>query len=170
MARFQVPNLAYIRRTDNKLASSLQAGADAINNLSDQANVDPTGAEVAPPSQISGVNVVEKNGIHDVSIIDNSPAYRGIQYSAFYSQSPDMSNAHRIDLGESQNHRANMGSGQYYWGAANKYSASDHSPMVIFGGSNPTAVGSGTTSGPAMQAPQGFTTKYRNSNTPPVRK
>lgn len=170
MARFQTPNLAYIRRDDEKYGSAFQAQNDAINRMADQANVDPTGAQVAAPSQISGISVVEMGGIHDIQIQDNSPAYRGIQYSAFYSQSPDMSNAHRIDLGESQNHRANMGTGQYYWGAANKYSASEHSPMVVFGGSTPTAVGSGATSGPPLQAPQGFTTQYRNSSIPPVRK
>lgn len=168
--RFQTPNLAYLRKKDNKLASALQAHGDAINRMSDQANVDPTGAQVEPPSQVSGISVVEKGGIHDVQIQDESPAYRGLQYSAFYSQSPDMSNAHRIDLGESQNHRVNLGPGQYYWGAASKYSASDHSPMVVFGDATATPVGSGAYAGPPMQAPQGFSTQYRASLTPPVRK
>ena len=170
MARFQTPNLAYIRRDDEKYASAFQAQNDAINRLSDQSNSDPTGAQVATPAQIAAISVTEKNGIHDVQIQDNSPAYNGLQYSAYYSESPDMSNAHRIDLGESQNHRANMGAGVYYWGATSKQGNSNQSPMVIHGGAKPSPVGSGTQAGPPMQTAQGFTGIYRNSATPPVRK
>lgn len=167
--RIQVPNLAYIRRDDQKYASAFTALTDSINRIADQANVDPTGAQVEAPPPVSAISVVENAGIHDIQIQDNSPAYRGLQYSAFYSQTPDFANPHRIDLGESQNHRANLGSGIYYWAAASKYSSSAHSEMVYHGGSTPTPVGSGIHAGPVMQPFQGFNTQYRNSTTPPTR-
>lgn len=171
--RFQIPGMGGIRQDpsplSNYVAKAFDAVGQAIQNHSDQGNIDPNTSQVAAPAQVGGVSVVEQNGIHDIQIQDNSPAYQGIQYSAFYSTNPDMSNAHRIDLGESQNHRANMGAGTYYWGATSKYSASQHSPMVFHGGSTPVAVGSGQLAGPSLQAAQGFNTQYRNSTTPPVR-
>jgi hypothetical protein len=169
MSRFQIINKGYIRQDDAKYLQVFQSLEDAINRVADQANVDPTGAQVATPPTVAGINVVESGGIHDVQIQDNSPAYRGLQYSAFYSQTPDFQNAHRIDLGESQNHRANLGPGKYYWAAASKYSSSDHSAMVFHGGPTPAAVGSGDYSGPPMQQAQGFAGQYRASSTPPTR-
>ena len=166
MARFQVQNKAYINQDDDKYGGALQSIEDAVNRISDQANVDPSSAQVATPTPVSKISVIEKDGIHDIAIHDNSPAYNGIQYSAYYSRTPDMANAHRIDLGESQNHRANLGGGKYYWAASSKYSASGHSPMVY----HPDPVGSGAHAGPPMQKAMGFTTQFRNSNTPPIRR
>lgn len=170
MARFKVPDKNYIRADDSRYLNAFQAIEDAINNHSDQGNLDPSNSQLAPPPAVAGISVVESGGIHDVKIDDQSPAYRGIQYSAFYSQTPDFQNVHRIDLGESQNHRINLGPGKYYWAAASKYSASDHSPMTFHGGTQPIAVGSGAYSGPPMQQGQGFSGQYRSSTTPPIRK
>lgn len=170
MARFQVPHKAYLRQLDPKLAQIIQSLEDAHNYAADQSNVDPTGAQVAAPSQISSINVVESGGIHDIQIVDQAPAYRGINYRADYSQTADFQNFHTIDLGTSQNYRANLGPGKYYWRANNKYHASDESPHVYHGGAKPEAVGSGNYSGPAMQQRQGFSGQYRSSSTPPVRK
>lgn len=169
MGRFQVPNKGYIRQDDEKYYSAISSIEGAINRISDQANVDPTSAQVAMPSPISGVSVTQAGGIHDIQIQDQSPAYNGLKYSAYYSQTPDFQNAHRIDLGESQNHRANLGAGTYYWAATSKYPASQESAMVYHGGSAPAAVGAGAYPGPPMQQAQGFTGQYRNSTTPPVR-
>ncbi len=169
MGRFQFPNKGYIRSDDDKYYSALVALEGAINNVADQSSADPTGIIAPKPTPVSGISVVEKDGIHDIQIQDNSEAYNGIQYSAFYSRTPDMQNAHRIDLGESQNHRANLGSGKYYWAAASKYSASEMSDMVYHGGSNPEPVGSGDHAGPPMQQAQGFVGPYRRSTVPPIR-
>jgi hypothetical protein len=170
MARFQIPNKAYIRDDDHKYLAAFNAIEEALNRFSDQGNMDPASSRVAAPSPISAVSVVEKNGIHDVQVQDHSPAYNGIKYFAYYSQSPDMTNAHRIDLGESQNHRANLGSGKYYWGVTSKQGNSAESQMVYHGGSEPVAVGGGEYQGPPMQAAQKFDGMYRNSTVPPVRK
>lgn len=170
MGRFQVPNKSYLRTIDPKLAQIIQALEDAHNRVADQANVDPTGAQVAAPSQISGINVVESGGIHDIQIVDQSPAYRGVNYRADYSQTPDFQNFHTIDLGTSQNHRANLGPGKYYWRASSKYHASEGSAHVYHGGATPEPVGGGSYSGPPMQQNQGFSGQYRSSSTPPVRK
>jgi hypothetical protein len=166
----QIPFISYINGDDQKYASAFRYLGRMVSNLSNQANADPTTSQVASPPAVSGVNVVEQGGIHDIQIADNSPAYNGRRYSAYYSQNADMSNAHRIDMGESQNHRANLGAGTYYWGATTKQGNSDESPMVFHGGAQPAAVGSGSYPGPPMQAPQSFSGLYRNATTPPVRK
>lgn len=170
MGRYQVPNKSYLRTLDPKLLQIIQSLEDAQNRVADQANVDPTGAQVAAPSQISGINVIASGGIHDIQIVDQSPAYRGVNYRADYSQTPDFQNFHTIDMGSSQNHRANLGSGTYYWRASSAYRASGVSPHVYHGGATPLPAGSGSYSGPAMQQQQGFTGQYRSSSTPPVRK
>lgn len=169
MARFQIPNKAYLRADDQKYATAMQAIEDAVNQMSDQTNTDPTGAQVASPPQIGNINVVESGGIHDIQLQDNSPAYAGLNYTAEYSQTPDFQNSHKIDLGTSQNHRANLGAGKYYWRASSSYHPATPSDHVYHGGALPQAVGSGDYSGPPMQLRQGFTGQYRNSSTPPIR-
>jgi hypothetical protein len=169
MARFQIPNLSYIRGDDEKYFNALKSIEGAINNHSDQGNLDPTASSQAAPAQISGVNVVESGGIHDISITDNSPAYAGLNYTADYSQTSDFQNFHTIDMGISQNHRANLGPGQYYWRASSYYHAATPSVPVYHGGATPAVVGSGNYTGPTMQPKQGFMGLYRNSTTPPIR-
>jgi len=170
MARFQVPNLSFIRQTNSRLHDSLKAIEGAINNHSDQGNLSPTGASQAAPQPISSISVVESGGIHDIQITDNSPAYAGLNYYADYSQTPDFQNFHTIDMGISQNHRANLGPGTYYWRGASFYHKATPSPVVYHGGGVPVAVGSGAYTGPPMQAKQGFIGLYRSSTTPPIRR
>jgi hypothetical protein len=170
MARFSIPNMAYIRGDDQKYYSALQAIQGAINNHSDQGNLDPASGQVAAPPSVSSINVVEKGGIHDIQIIDQSPAYAGVQYGVEYSQTPDFQNPHMIDMGTSQNHRANLGPGKFYWRASSSYHPASPSDHVYHGGVTPQPVGSGDYSGPPMQQGQGFTGPYRNSTTPPIRK
>lgn len=169
MGRFQIPNKSYIRNDDAKYLSTFQAIEDAVNRVSDQANVDPTGAQVAVPSPISNISVVESGGIHDISMTDQSPAYAGINYTADYSQTADFQNFHTIDMGVSQNHRANLGSGKYFWRGSSHYHPATPSAPVYHGGTTPAAVGSGDYPGPPMQLKQGFTGQYRSSSTPPIR-
>ena len=170
MARFQIPNMSYVRQDDKKYYDALTAIEGAVNNYSDQGNLDPTSAVQAAPPPISGINVTEAGGIHDIKIMDNSPAYAGINYTAEYSQTADFQNYHTIDMGVSQNHRANLGPGQYYWRGSSFYHPATPSPPVFHGGAKPVAVGSGSYPGPPMQQKQGFTGLYRNSTTPPIRK
>jgi len=170
MARFTIQNIGNIRQDNKYSAQALQAISDAINRVADQANIDPTGAQVAAPAPISNLTVTAAGGIHDVQITDNSPAYAGLSYTAEYSQTPDFQNAHSIDLGTSQNHRANLGAGTYYWRAHSNYHPSTTSSAVYHGGATPQAVGSGSYPGPPMSQRQGFSGLYRNSPTPPVRK
>ncbi len=169
MSRFQIPNLAYIRQDDDKYYNALKSIEEAINNYSDQGNLDPTSATQAAPAPVSAINVVATGGIHDIQITDNSPAYAGLQYAADYSQTADFQNFHTIDMGTSQNHRANLGPGQYFWRASSFYHPATPSTQVYHGGSSPASVGSGMYTGPEMQSGQRFTGLYRNSSTPPVR-
>lgn len=170
MNRFVLSNMGYIKQDDDKYAATFRSVADAINRIADQTNTDPTASQVGTPPPVSNISVVESGGIHDVQITDNSPAYAGIRYSAEYSQTPDFQNSHVIDLGASQNHRANLGPGKYYWRASSAYHPATPSAPVYHGGATPQPVGSGAYSGPPMQQRQGFSGQYRNSITPPVRK
>lgn len=169
MARFAVPNKSYIQMDDSKYAAAFSAIERAVNAQADQSNTNPTSAVQAAPPPVSGISVVESGGIHDIKVIDNSPAYAGINYAADYSQTPDFQNFHTIDMGVSQNHRANLGPGKYYWRASSFYHAATPSGHVYHGGATPVAVGTGSYTGPAMQQKQGFTGAYRNSPTPPIR-
>ena len=169
MARFQIPGLDRIRQRDKDVHSALRAVEQAINNHSDQGNLEPSASSIAPPQPISNMRVVASGGIHDIQITDNSPAYAGIRYVAEYSQTSDFANYHRIDLGISQNHRANLGVGQFYWRARSYYHPSAPSAPVYHGGATPLAAGSGAYAGPAMQQGQEFTGLYRNSTIPPIR-
>lgn len=171
--RFQLPNLPYIRQDDSKYGSAFAAIQDAIGNLSDQANADPTSTANGVPASINAFNVVEASGIHDLQIQDEAPANRGKSYFADYSDTPDFQNYHTIHLGPSQNHRANLGPGVYHWRAYSSYSTTSHSTPVVFGGAKATPVGSGAMTGPPMQAKQGslgYGPVYKNSNVPPVRR
>jgi hypothetical protein len=174
MARYQVPNKSHIRSIDSKLADALDSSESAINAISDQLNADPTGAQQAPPAAISRLSVTAADGIHDIQIVDNAPAYRGINYFAYYSQTADFKNAHKVDLGASQNHRIYLGPGTYYWKANHAYPSSPPSRDIYHGGSTPEGVGTGSHIGPPMQQSQGTAafgaTTYRNSSTPPIRK
>lgn len=169
MARFQIPNKAYIQQDDEKYANAFDAVESAINNHSDQGNLNPATAQIAAPPMISGISVVASGGIHDIQIMDNSPAYAGLNYTADYSQTADFQNFHTIDLGSSQNHRANLGSGRYFWRAQSAYHPSAPSQPAYHGGATPAAAGTGSYNGPPMQARQGFSGQYRNSSTPPIR-
>lgn len=169
-----VPQMDLIRQKYPEVYEALQYGViPGIQNVAAQTNAEPGGSQNAPPPTIAGFAVTQAGGIHDLQITDNAPAYRGVNYFAEYSQTPDFRNAHQIDLGSSQNHRANLGSGTYYWRASSSYGTSGPSPFVYHGGLKPAAVGSGSYLGPPMsqrQGAPGYGTPYRNSATAPVRK
>jgi hypothetical protein len=168
-----VPNMDIIGQQNPAVYEALQTIIAGVNNMAAQTNAEPGASQNAAPPTIAGFNVVESGGIHDLQITDNAPAYRGVNYFAEYSQTPDFSNAHQIDLGSSQNHRANLGSGVYYWRASSSYGTSNASPFVYHGGAQALAVGSGSYAGPPMQprqGAQGYGSPYRNSAAPPVRR
>ena len=167
-----VPNLDMIGQQSPAVYEALQSIIAGVNNMAAQTNSEPSRSQNTAPPAIAGFNVVESGGIHDIQITDNAPAYRGVNYFAQYSQTPDFSNAYQIDLGSSQNHRANMGSGTYYWRACSSYATSPPSSFVYHGGAQAVAVGSGSYAGPAMQPRQGadgYGMLYRNSSQAPVR-
>ncbi len=150
-----VPNLDLIRQKYPELYPAVEALQRGLGNVATQTNANPNGAQSTAPPAISGLSVKEAGGIHDVQITDNSPAARGKSYFAYYAQTPDMSNAHKIDLGASQNHRANLGPGKYYWSAHSSYDTGDPSPMAYHGGATPVAVGSGSLHGSGYAAGAG---------------
>ena len=168
-----VPHLEIIGQQNPVLYEALRSIITGVNNVATQTNAEPNASQNAAPPPIAGFNVVESGGIHDVQITDNAPAYRGVNYFAEYSRTADFANPHQIDLGSSQNHRANLGTGAYYWRASSAYRTSAASAYVYHGGAQAAAVGSGSYAGPGMQqrqGAQGYGSQYRNSAMPPVRR
>jgi hypothetical protein len=172
MNRTQIPNFSVIREKYPELIPVLNAFQQGQASIADQTATNPLDTSSGAPPQVSGISVVEQGGIHDIQITDETPANRGIQYFLQYCQNPDFRNPHQISLGPSQNHRANLGAGAYYWRAYSSYGSSEPSEPLMHGGSTAAPVGSGTYPGPPMQATQGemgFGPKYRSSPTPPTR-
>jgi hypothetical protein len=170
--RQQIPNWNTIRQKYPELVSAFLSIQQSTANISDQTATDAQSTNSGAPPQISGINVTEAAGVHDIQITDNTSGQRGRAYFADYSDSADFKNYHTISLGPSQNHRANLGAGVYHWRAYSSYGSSDHSEPLMHGGATATPVGSGAMAGPPMQAKQGstgFGPKYQNTTKPPIR-
>jgi hypothetical protein len=165
-----LPNFDIIRQKYPELYPALEALSTGQQNIARQTNTDPSRPQPAAPTQIAGITVSEKDGHHDVQITDNSPAYPGIGYHAYYSR--DKQNWHRVDLGSAKNTRVNLGGGKYFWAADSGYTPASRSPMVYHGGPIPKTTGTGSYVGPELSSSQntfGAEPIYRNSAKAPVR-
>lgn len=126
-------------------------------NVQEQVNGSGNSQPLAPPG-IGGVKVTAANGHFRISITDNSPIYRGIQYHVEHADNPQFTNAEPIDLGASREHRIFLGNATTYWRAASSYYSSPTGPWVYFGNhAQPTGVQGGgeTGAGPAYGNSQG---------------
>jgi len=154
VANLNPRNMAYIRSIDPKLHEALSDIVNAHNNVARQVNADPTSV-TPPPPKISGLNVVEKNGVFDAQITDHSEFNRGASYLLEYSDTPNFQNAHTVHLGPSRNWRGNLGAGPLHFRAYSAYGSSAPSEPVYHGGGSGIVVGSGGTVGPPMQQGMG---------------
>lgn len=143
-----------------KYPELVQALDDVIGHIQttmNQTNASPNGQASAPPAP-SSLTVTAAHGIFDAAIIDHNPVSRGINYFLEYSTNPSFAAPITIDLGQSRNHRVNLGNQTLYWRAHSSYPTGPRSTPVyhgtVLGGPSPV-IGGGVLSGPAIQDSQG---------------
>jgi|ERR1700722_6591464 len=139
-----------------ELAQALDDICDQFSHVSDQVNASPNGV-TNPPAAPNSLSVTAAQGIFDIKLIDNNPVSRGINYFLQYSQNSSFNSPITIDIGQSRNHRVNLGNQTLYWRAHSSYPTSAISGHVYHGtSSNPIAVvGGGSSTGPALQSSSG---------------
>lgn len=135
-----------------------------LGNVSVQSNASLSGVSSAPPPALNSMHVDGGAGIYHVYLTDlNQNLYRGAEYTAYYSQTPDFSSGyHPVHLGPSRDIRVNLGiPGPLYWAAHHGYGpASGASPLIYFGGSQPQPVSASATNAPALRPGQGSGTNF----------
>jgi hypothetical protein len=166
MPNFQPTNMDVIRQMSPQLADSIQALADALNNVSRQTGAEPQGTP-QPPAAPSVLNVTSAGGIFDIQILDNSPANSGVapDYYLEYSTTPNFAAPIVVPLGPTRNWRRNLGNQTLYWRAYTQIGrASQPSPATYFGPINaPTpVVGGGAVTGPVPLPSAGSGTSPTN--------
>jgi hypothetical protein len=131
----KIPNLDYLRSLDPKLFEAIKAIQDQTSNIEKQGNFNALGPPNAPPA-IDRLRVTTgPGGEYQIRITDNGEVSRGINYWAEYDTSPNFTNPHIIDMGQTRNHSVNLGNQQLFWRAYSSYPSSDTSPVVYHGSS-----------------------------------
>jgi len=157
----KIPNLPWIRKLTIpdipdlglRLHAMFQAVARQSQAVSDQGNFNPQGQPETPPP-VQGINVSAQNGFHTVTLTDqNAGIRRGINYWLERDTSPDFSNPHVIDLGQSRHHTESLGNGTFYWRGYSSYGSSGAGEPVYHGGSTPIGVNAGGPIGPPAILP-----------------
>lgn len=129
-----VKNLASIKaQFGARLYEALQSIQDQSVTMQQQTNSNATG-EPAPPPPIAGVHVsTGPGGEFQVAISDPGQISRGINYFAEHADNPQFTNSHIVDMGQSRNLSAHMGSQSLYWLAYSSYSGSRPSQAAYHG-------------------------------------
>src|SRR4051812_18097168 len=105
----KIPNLPWIRQKDPRLYEALKAVQDQTTNIEKQGNFNATG-HPAPPPPINGLKVTTgPAGEFQIAITDNGEVGRGINYWVEHDTSPNFTNPHIVDMGQSRNHSVNLG-------------------------------------------------------------
>lgn len=163
-----------------RLYEAISDMAKATDTLAQQTNSNLSG-NPAPPPRIQAVTVTPtETGAH-VSITHEGEFYRGIEYHAEYSASPNFTNPFPVHMGPAREQDVPVGSKTLYWRAFAQYPTGSPTSAVYHGGTSPAAVtggksfplgtsqGSGT--GRAGEGIQGYGAQPFRSKTgaPPVR-
>ncbi len=141
----------------SKLGDALQDIQKQATVTEGQGNLNPSGQPDSPPP-IGGLSVVAQNGHFDIAISDgNAGIRRGINYWVEHDTSPDFTNPHHIDLGQSRNHTVFLGNQTLYWRGYSSYGSSPAGPAAYHGSPvKPLPVSGGGIVGPGFrQASQG---------------
>lgn len=135
-----------------KLKEALSAIGKASDTTEQQTNANPTG-QPAPPPTVNGITVGATNGHHTVTISDLNPGVRrGVNYWLERDTSPNFTNPHIIDLGQSRNHQEYLGNGTYYWRGYSSYGSSPAGKPAYHGSeAQPAPVNAGGPIGPGVQ-------------------
>lgn len=143
------PDISFLREIDpsGRLTNLFQSMIDVDNNIGRQTLAAPVG-KADPPPTISGINVVGGGGFHRVTIQDNNPIPRGVEYHLEWDTSPQFTNPQQISLGPDRGRDVQLGiGGPVYWRAYSSKRTSEPSEPVYFGTkSNPTGVTGGSLS------------------------
>lgn len=162
---------------DPALRLLFQQVEEGINNIGDHIAVDPVG-KPSPPPAIQGVNVKVSGELAHVTIQDNNPIRKGVNYFVEYDTDPSFPQPHIEHLGASRGRVLNLPARTdgdeaqtYYVRGYSGYQGSDPGPKIAHGGNNaPTPVsptgattltllpstGSGTAAADGRQGGQGF--------------
>jgi hypothetical protein len=137
-----VPNLPYIKTFNRRIYEAIKALQSAA----------PPTSIPAPPA-VSGINVTAANGYFTITLTDNGPVQRGVNYFVEYATDPNFAQPVVLDLGASRTEVRNLGNQTLYWRAYSQYPNSDPNAPVVFGGSTPTGVaGGGAAAPPAVSS------------------
>lgn len=129
-----------------------------LSNVSGQTNAHLSATQNSAPPQVNALHVDGGNGFYHAYITDNNQnLYRGVEYTAEYSTTPDFQDFHVEHLGPARDKRINLGvPGPLYWRAYSGYGpASPPSSPVYHGGAQPVGVSGGGTAAPALRSGQG---------------
>lgn len=134
-----------------------------FDNLSLQSNGNLQGTENAPPTALNGIHVDGGAGFYHIYLTDlNANLYRGAEYTAYYSETPNFEDYHPVHMGPARDMRVNLGlPGPFYWAAHHGYGpASPASPLIFFGGALPIPVSGAGSNAPALRSGQGSGTNF----------
>lgn len=146
--KLSVRHLGYVRDKDPRLYEALSDIKAGIERMARQIVANPSGDVPAPP-QISSLAVSANSGMFTLTIYDNNPVLRGIEYFVEYAGNTSFNGAYCLSLGPSRNWVGFLGSPAYYFRAYSQYPSSPPSPPVYFGGATPSAVTGGGTINPS---------------------
>jgi hypothetical protein len=141
--------LQQVRAENPMLANLLRRVVGAINTLAENTGQSPTGQSDAPPA-VGAVNVKASGGVAHVTIADDAPVSKPIEYFVEHDTNPNFTNPHvqhlvsgrgaflplpsKNDAGDTQH---------WYFRAYSQYPGSQPSAPVYFGGLSPTGVDTG---------------------------
>ena len=155
------PNIQAIRNMPmwgKYLYDAFKGVQSQLRNVSIQTNANLDGVGNAAPPQLNSIHVDGGAGVYHVYLTDlNQNLYRGAEHTAYYSESPDMSDPHPVHMGPARDMRVNLGHpGPLYWAANHGYGpASPPSPPVYHGGAQPVGVTALGTVAPPLRPNQG---------------
>ncbi len=115
-----------------RLATILTNVVNGANTMEQQGNFNMTGNPQAP-AKVDALSVKGQNGHYTVSIHDNNPNFRGIQYYLEHSSDPNFSNPQKIHIGDPRDHQVFLGKGTRYYRAYSAYPSGPSSPAVYHG-------------------------------------
>src|ERR1017187_9334623 len=155
-----VRNLQAIKGSNRQIGEALEDIQTYLTNMGQNLALDPSGKPATPPP-INSVKIATADGLHQVSITDNNPIYRPIQYFAEYSPKPDFQNSTVVPMGPSRNATVPLGNKALYWRAYSQYTNGGpaSTPVVHGNGVKATLVSQGKAGlqydGPPIQTSSG---------------
>lgn len=149
----KIPNIDSIKAQNAQLGEALEAFGNAFDNFSQQLSTNHEGPTLAPTAH-AAINVTAADGVHHVSVTDNSPRTRNVHNFVEYSDRPNfpVNRIQTIHLGVGRQQRIFIGNRPVYWRSYPQYPNGSRGPYTYFGSpTNPTAVhGGGTLAGPDL--------------------